>query len=147
MQPAIRYDFDELVQPILGLAEAMLENEGEFRPFGARLAAGGQMALVDVAPTLTEPSNPLIIDALYATFRLEARAGSIRACAVCWDALVPRQEGGGLMEAIAIGLEHRDGDPTIVLCGYGREPTGDIRFEEPVTAVGRRHVFGHVLFA
>ncbi|HEX7491036.1 MAG TPA: hypothetical protein VF337_04975 [Candidatus Limnocylindrales bacterium] len=147
MQPAIRYDFDELVQPLLGLAESMLENEGEFHPFGARLAAGGQMALVDVTPTLTKPSNPLIIDALYATFRLEARAGSIRACAVCWDALVPRQEGGGLIDAIAIGLEHRDGDPTIVLRGYEREPTGDIRFEEPVTAVGRRHVFGHVLFS
>jgi hypothetical protein len=147
MQPAIRHDFNELVQPLLGLAERMLENEGEFHPFGARLAARGQMALVDVAPTLTEPSNPLIIDALYASFRLEARFGAIRACAVCWDALVPRQEGGGLMEAIAIGLEHRDGDPTIVLCGYEREPTGDFRFEDPVTAVGRRHVFGHVLFA
>jgi hypothetical protein len=34
-----------------------------------------------------------------------------------------------------------------VLCGYEREPTGDIRFEDPVSAVGRRHVFGQVLFA
>jgi len=66
---------------------------------------------------------------------------------VCWDALVPRTEGGGLMDAIAIGLEHRDGDPTIVLCGYEREPTGDYRFDDTVTATGRRHVFGHVLLA
>ena len=51
------------------------------------------------------------------------------------------------MDAIAIGLEHRDGDPTIVLCGYEREPTGDYRFDDPVTATGRRHVFGHVLLA
>jgi hypothetical protein len=147
MQPEIRTDFNELVAPILGLAETMLEETGEFRPFGARLAAGGQLALIDVAPTLPEPSNPLIVDALYATFRLEARAGTIRACAVCWDALVPRQEGGGLMDAIAIGLEHRDGEPAILLCGYEREITGDLRFEDPVTAVGRRHVFGHVLLA
>jgi hypothetical protein len=147
MQPEIRTDFNELVAPILGLAETMLEEVGEFRPFGARLAAGGQLALIDVAPTLDEPSNPLIVDALYATFRLEARAGTIRACAVCWDALVPRQEGGGLMDAIAIGLEHRDGDPTILLCGYEREATGDLRFDDPVTASGRRHVFGHVLLA
>ena len=95
-----------------------------------------------------EPSNPLIVDALYATFRVEAKAGTIRACAVCWDALVPRQEGGGLMDAIAIGLEHRDGDPTVVLCGYKRElTTGDYLFQDPVTAAGRRHVFGHVLMA
>jgi hypothetical protein len=147
MEPEIRTDFNELVAPILGLAETMLEETGEFRPFGARLAAGGQLALIDVAPTLPEPSNPLIVDALYATFRLEARAGTIRACAVCWDALVPRQEGGGLMDAIAIGLEHRDGEPAILLCGYEREITGDLRFEDPVTAVGRRHVFGHVLLA
>ncbi|MGD0248941.1 MAG: hypothetical protein ABSB75_07815 [Candidatus Limnocylindrales bacterium] len=147
MQPAIRTDFNELAMPLLGLAENMLEQTGEFRPFGARLAAGGQLALIDVAPTVPEPSNPLIIDALYATFRLEARAGTIRACAVCWDALVARQEGGGLMDAIAIGLEHRDGDPTIVLCGYEREPSGDLRFEDPVTAVGKRHVFGHVLLS
>ena len=147
MQPAIRTDFNELVMPLLGLAETMLEETGEFRPFGARLAAGGQLALIDVSPSLTQPSNPLIIDALYATLRLEARAGTIRACAVCWDALVPRQEGGGLMDAIAIGLEHRDGDPTIFLCAYEREPTGDLRFDDPITATGRRHVFGHVLFA
>ena len=147
MLPAIRTDFDELVMPLLGLAETLLEREGEFRPFGARLAAGGQLALVDVAPTLQEPSNPLIIDALYATFRVEAKIGAIRACAVCWDALVPRQWGGGMMDAIAIGLEHRDGDPTIILCGYERDAIGDIQFEELVTASGRRHVFGHVLFA
>ena len=147
MQAEIRTDFNDLVLPILGLAEKMLEQDGEFAPFGARLAAGGQMALVDVAETLDEPTNPLIVDALYAEFRLEARSGMIRACAVCWDALVPRTEGGGLMDAIAIGLEHRDGDPTIVLCGYEREPTGDYRFDDPVTATGRRHVFGHVLLA
>jgi len=147
MQAEIRTDFNDLVLPILGLAEKMLEEDGEFAPFGARLAAGGQMALVDVAQTLDEPTNPLIVDALYAAFRLEARSGMIRACAVCWDALVPRNEGGGLMDAIAIGLEHRDGDPTIVLCGYEREPTGDYRFDDPVTATGRRHVFGHVLLA
>jgi hypothetical protein len=147
MQPAIRTDFNELVQPLLGLAETMLEETGEFRPFGARLAAGGQLALIDVTPTLREPSNPLIIDALYATFRLEARAGTIRACAVCWDALIPREEGGGLMDAIAIGLEHRDGEPTIVLRGYEREPSGDLRWQEPVTAVGRCHVFGNVLLS
>ena len=147
MQPATRTDFNGMVVPILGLAESMLEEAGEFRPFGARIAAGGQMALIDVRPSLEEPSNPLIIDALYATFRLEARAGTIRACAVCWDALVPRVEGGGLMDAIAIGLEHRDGDPTIFLCAYEREPTGDLRFDDPITATGRRHVFGHVLFA
>ncbi len=147
MQPAIRTDFNEMVTPLLGLAEKLLESSGEFRPFGARLAAGGQLALIDVAPALDEPSNPLIVDALYATFRLEARAGTIRACAVCWDALVPRQQGGGLMDAIAIGLEHRDGEPTIVLCGYERDLTGGIFFEDPITAVGRRHVFGHVLFA
>ena len=147
MLPAIRTDFDELVMPLLGLAETLLEKEGEFHPFGARLAAGGQLALVDVSQTLQQPSNPLILDALYATFRVEAKIGAIRACGVCWDALVPRQEGGGMMDAIAIGLEHRDGDPTIVLCGYERDAIGDIRFEDPVTATGRRHVFGHVLFA
>jgi hypothetical protein len=147
MQPAIRTDFNELITPLLGLAETMLNESGEFRPFGARVAAGGQLALIDVAPSMEGPSNPLIIDALYATFRLEARAGTIRACAVCWDALVPREAGGGLMDAIAIGLEHRDGEPTIVLRGYEREPGGDLRFEDPVTALGRRHVFGHVLMA
>ena len=147
MQPAIRTDFNEMVMPILGMAESLLEEPGEFRPFGARVAAGGQMALIDVTPSLEEPSNPLIIDALYATFRLEARAGTIRACAVCWDALIPRVEGHGFMDAIAIGLEHRDGDPTIVLCGYERKPSGGLRFEAPVTAAGRTHVFGHILFA
>jgi hypothetical protein len=147
MEPGIRTDFNELLTPMLGLAEQMLERTGEFRPFGARLAAGGQLAVIDVASTLKDPSNPLIIDALYATFRLEARAGTIKACAVCWDAMVPREQGGGLTDAIAIGLEHRDGDPTVVLCTYEREPSGDLHFDAPITALGRRHVFGTVLFS
>lgn len=147
MEPSIRTDFNELLTPMLGLAERMLEETGEFRPFGARLAASGQLAVIDVAPTLRDPSNPLIINSLYATFRLQARAGTIKACAVCWDALVPKEEGGGLTEAIAIGLEHRDGDPTVVLCTYEREASGSVHFDDPITALGRRHVFGTVLFS
>ena len=132
MQPTVRHDFNELIAPILDMAESMLEVGEGFTPFGARLACGGQLALIDVARTLEEPSNPLIVDALYATFRLEARQKTIRACAVCWDALVPRQSGG---------------DPTILVCSYAREPGGDIHFEEPVTSTGRRHVFGSVLLS
>jgi hypothetical protein len=149
MRTAIQTDFNEMLAPLLGFAESMLRDGGEFRPFGARLAAGGQLALIDVAPTVAdaEASNPLIIDALYATFRLEARAGTIRACAVCWDALVPREMGGGFMDAIAVGLEHRDGDPAIVLLAYEKEMGGGYRFEDPVTGIGRRHVFGNVLLS
>jgi hypothetical protein len=146
MDSSIRTDFNELVVPMLGLAERRLEQEGEFRPFGARVAAGGHLAVIDVARSLDNPSNPLIIDALYATFRLEARAGTIRACAVCWDATVPREQGGGLMDAIAIGLEHRDGDPTVIVREYQMDQSGEIHFEDPVTIAGRRHVFGTVLF-
>ncbi len=149
MPTVIQSDFNEMLVPLIGFAESILQEGGEFRPFGARLAAGGQLALIDVAPAIQvkEPSNPLIIDALYATFRLEARAGTIRACAVCWDALVPRETGGGFMDAIAVGLEHRDGEPAIVLLGYEREPGGDYHFEDPVTGIGRRHVFGNVLLS
>jgi len=149
MRTVIQSDFNDMLVPLIGFAETLLEEGGEFRPFGARLAAGGQLALIDVAPTLhvSDPSNPLIIDALYATFRLEARAGTIRACAVCWDAIVPRETGGGFKDAIAVGLEHRDGEPAIVLLTYEREPGGDYRFEEPITGVGRRHVFGSVLLS
>jgi hypothetical protein len=149
MRTAIQTDFNEMLVPLIGFAESMLQEGGEFRPFGARLAAGGQLALIDVAPTIDdgEASNPLIVDALYATFRLEARAGTIRACAVCWDALVPRETGGGFMDAIAVGLEHRDGDPTIVLLAYERAAGGEYRFQEPITGVGRRHVFGNVMLS
>lgn len=146
MESNIQSDFNELLKPLLGMAESLLEKQGEFRPFGARLATGGEMAVIDVTKTLDDPSNPLIIDALYATFRLEARTGTIRACAVCWDAVVPREEGGGMIDAIAIGLEHRDGEPAVVLRGYTREVDGTLHFVDPVTAKGKRHVFGNVLF-
>ena len=50
------------------------------------------------------------------------------------------------MDAIAIGLEHRDGDPTVLVQEYQLEPGGEVHFEDPVTVAGRRHVFGTVLF-
>jgi hypothetical protein len=147
VEPRIEADFNELLAPLLGMAEEMLEQAGKFSPFGARIAAGGQVAVVDVAPTMQNPSNPLIVDALYAAFRVEARAGTIRACAVVWDALVSPEEGGGLVDAIAVGLEHRDGEPAMVLQPYQRDATGEIRFAERMMAAGRRHVFGSVLLA
>jgi hypothetical protein len=147
MEAAIQTDFNELLLPLLGLAERLLAEQGRFKPFGARVAAGGQVAVIDVTPTIDDPSNPLILAELYATFRVEARAGTIRACAVVWDAQVPSEEGGGMTDAIAVGLEHRDGEPTVVLEPYEREPSGDIRFRERVTAGGQRHVFGHVLLS
>jgi hypothetical protein len=146
MEPSVRWDFNELLAPMLGLAEQMLVDGGDFRPFGARVASGGQVAMIDVAPTAPEPSDPLIMDSLYATFRLEARAGTIRACGVCWDARVPAVDGSGLTDAIAIGLEHRDADPTVIVCTYERDLSGDVRFAEPVSAAGSRHVFGNVQF-
>jgi len=146
MEPSVRWDINELLTPMLGLAEHMLAEGAGFRPFGARVASGGQVAMIDVAPTTAEPSDPLIMDALYATFRLEARAGTIRACGVCWDAQVPAEDGHGLTDAIAIGLEHRDAEPTVVVCTYERDLTGDVHFAEPISAVGSRHVFGDVLF-
>jgi hypothetical protein len=51
------------------------------------------------------------------------------------------------MDAIAVDLEHRDGDPTMILFGYRREPGGDYRFADPVTVQTKRHVFGKVLLA
>jgi hypothetical protein len=146
MEPNVRVDLNQLLSPMLGLAERMLESEGELRPFGARVASGGQVAVIDVAPMFDNPSNPLILDALYATFRLEARAGTIRACGVCWEATVPREDGQGLTEAIAIGLEHRDADPTVVLCTYERAAGGELRIDDPISGLGQRHVFGSVQF-
>jgi hypothetical protein len=145
IQPSVRTDLDGILSPLLMMAESILETGNGFRPFGARLAAGGQVAIIDVANSYADPTNPLIVDALYATFRMEARQGTIRACGVCWDALVPSEEGG-LTDAIAIGLEHRDAEPKIVVCPYTRDFDG-IHFRDPVSAEGKRHVFGNVMLA
>jgi len=144
MEPNVRWDFRELLEPMLGHAGYILAQGEGLRPFGARVASGGQVAMIDVAPDSTG-LNPLIIDSLYATFRLEARAGTIRACGVCWDARVPAEDGSGLTDAVAIGLEHRDAQPTVVVCTYARD--GDeIHFHEPISGLGTRHVFGDILF-
>jgi hypothetical protein len=60
--------------------------------------------------------------------------------------MVPTEDGRGLTDAIAIGLEHRDADPTVVLCTYAREPGGSLRFDDPISAIGTRHVFGNIQF-
>jgi hypothetical protein len=57
MQPAIRTELNEMLAPLPDLAETMLEETGEFRPFGERLAAGGQPAVIDVAPTMRPPAT------------------------------------------------------------------------------------------
>jgi len=98
------------------------------------------MAVIDVGATLADPSNPLIID----------RCTPHSACRHGLDnqgvrGLLGRprtKERGRGVTTHRDCLEHRDGDPTVVLCTDERERSGDLHFDDPITALGRRHVLG-----
>jgi len=72
--------------------------------------------------------------------RRQASAGEIRAAAICYDVRI-RTASGSMADAIAVSLEHRDGEPVDVFVPYEKRRFGGPRFGELTANAGTRRVF------
>ena len=72
--------------------------------------------------------------------RRQAAADGIKAAGICYDVRI-RGAGGSMTDAIAVSLEHRDGDPVDVFMPYEKRRVGGPRFGELSANAGTRRVF------
>ena len=104
-------DLDNLLNLVLPLAQELLGKNGQFYPFGASVANGGEASLTAADPELGEHPQPeQVLASVYAGAR--ATAAENRAAAFVSDVLI---EGS---DAVQVELEHRDGIALVVLVPY-----------------------------
>jgi hypothetical protein len=72
--------------------------------------------------------------------RAQASAGAIRAAAICYDSRFALP-GGEKTDAIAVSLEHRDGDAVRVMQPYSKGRFSGLKFGELVAVAPERRVF------
>jgi hypothetical protein len=104
---------NELLDPLVEFAKALLNKNGEFYPFGNFMTTDGRIELLGVMDE-EHPDSKNLIELLAGACRQKADEASIRACAFCYDVRW-RGENGQPTDAIAVAIEHRDADPITVV--------------------------------
>jgi len=128
-RPPERDDLDQLLPPLIGFAQQQIQKVGEFYPFGATMAADGQISLSAAHTGSEHPPSTEVIELLAAGMRAQALAGTIRASGICY-AIRFRGGDGKDTDAIALSLEHRDGDRVLVVMPYSRSRFSGWKFSD-----------------
>ncbi|MEA2538457.1 MAG: hypothetical protein QOF11_2691 [Chloroflexota bacterium] len=118
-RPPERDELDALLDPLLKFAQEMLRKKGEFFPFGGTINNEGQVGLSAAETGDGRPASQEVIELLVSGMQAQATAGQIRAAAICYDSRFT-PEGGKKTDAIAVSLEHRDGDAALVMQPYSK---------------------------
>src|SRR3954447_24475506 len=100
----------------------MLKRYGEFYPFARVLTAEGEIAAVAAYTGDEHPPSQVVIDELVAALRGEAGEGRLRATGICFDARVLPPGGIDKTDAVAVRLEHVDGEAVQVFLPYRKKP-------------------------
>jgi hypothetical protein len=131
-----RDDLDGLARYAVSLAQQMLEESGEFYPFGATVDGADSLHLISGGPDLGDhPSSTQVLAALLGGMRGERPR--LRAVAIASDVRLRRSD------AIRVHLEHRDGHAVELYVPY--RPKRFLRgyeFEDRAEQPGPRCVWG-----
>jgi hypothetical protein len=125
----------------LPFAQRMLAEHGEFHPYGMVMKPDGEVVYVAAYDGRELPPTQDLIDQLEGAFRREAFAGEYRATALVYDVLVIPPGGDMKRDAIAVALDHRDEDYSVVVFfPYLRAP-GAVTLNAPFANDGKHEIF------
>ena len=99
---------ETLMNELLGFAEKMLSEYGEFHPFGGYLKSSGEVVHVGVQSSRENKKAQQKIDAMVKSFKQLAAQEKAIAFAVVADVRLPNADDGK-SDAIKFLLEHKDG--------------------------------------
>jgi len=139
-------DLDELLAAVLPFAHKLLSADGGFFPFAATMNAEGSMAAKSYELDEREAGPERVLYALMESVREETAEESMRAVALCWDARIQQGENDeDLTDAVAVALEHVEGEALEVFIPYGPGTDADgelaITFGEAMAATRRPSLF------
>jgi hypothetical protein len=116
----------------LEFAQKMLNEHGEFFPFGSALDPSGKVISygVDTGDGDEHPPSQRVIDILVQAYAQKAQVGELRAVAICADVRVVPPGESSKTDAISVGLEHQSGEAVNVFQPYRKGWFGRIRYGE-----------------
>ena len=135
-----RDEMNAFLDPLFTFAKRMLDEHGEFFPFGATISSEGQLAMSGAMTDSDQPPSLELIDLMEEAFRQAASRGEIRASAICLDVLI-RPSGAEPTDAIEIRIEHQDADPVSVHLPYKKRRLRGIDYGDLSASPGTPRVF------
>src|SRR6266487_4654108 len=90
-------------------AKQMLSQHGEFLPFANALRPNGKIVDVGASDGTEQPKSQNLIDLLIDGLRGAVSQGEYIAIAIFFDVKVSRPGDGKKVDAVQVGVEHKDG--------------------------------------
>ena len=111
-------DCELLMNAAVPFAKQMLDQHGEFHPFGSAMRTDGQIVPVARYDGKEHPHSVDVMKELKEAFVAGAKDGQFKATALVYDVRVTLPSTGKKSDAIAVALDHRDDLSVIVLIPY-----------------------------
>jgi hypothetical protein len=135
-----REECEDLLDLVMGSAEEMLQQYGEFFPFGSALTKSNELANSKAWDLEPDDSAEQAVTRIMDGFKAMAQKGSIKACALVCNVNVVPPEHKNEVEAIAVHLEHLNQYSIVVFFPFRLE-NGDLFIDEPFAIEGKYEVF------
>ena len=127
---------EALMSAVLPIAEQMLTEQGQLRPFGSTLSSSGRIVQVggDASDVDVDVDAAQLAREFEASFRDGAQRGELKA-----TALVCAREGA--QSAVLVHLDHRENYSIVVTFPYHFTAAGELSIDDPFAAEGAHKIF------
>ncbi len=139
----VKTEAEELMNAIIGFAEHMLKEYGEFYPYGGAMTPDGEITMFGAEEEDDDDemlTSQELIDILKTAFRKAAQNGDYKATAIVYDIHLSEPSNDTESDAIAISLEHMSDYSVIVVIPYVLNE-GDIQYGEVLAQEGDKDIF------
>lgn len=135
-----RDDCERLLNATLPFAKKMLDEHGEFLPFGAEMRLNGEIVSIAGYDGNEHPPSKDIIALLDDHFLTAASRREVIATALIYDVRVTPPDSTQSTDAVAIALDHQSGYTKDVYFPY-RLDQGVVTLSEPFANEGQGRIF------
>lgn len=136
-----REDLDTLLGAAIEAAQHFLGKNDEFYPFGMSLGRSGKIAMHAAHTGEEMPESTDVIAVLQKGFVETAREHRMRATAICSDVQVIPPDQAEKTDAIAVQLEHRDGQAIDAYLPYKKGFLNRIKYGDLFACEGTPVIF------
>ncbi len=137
-----KIDCEKLMNEALPFAEKMLQQYGEFIPYGYAMKANGEIVSISGQSKKEHPPSMEIMVLLNDGFRKSAKSGEYIATSLIYDVKVVVPSTGIKSDAISFALDHKDGYSVVVMLPY-KLVNHKIIYGEIFAQAGEKEIFIH----
>ena len=135
-------DAERLMNEVVPFAKRMLEDHGEFSPYGAYIKPRGEIVHVGANDKDTEhPKSKDLLYVLRDSFSAMAKVGECIATAMVSNVVVDLPSTHSKSDAIQVCLEHSDGYSAEVFSPYAVADDGHLVYGPIFAQEGKRDLF------